>query len=289
VTVDSLRKQAAALFPASPTPLLDAECILGFVLGVSRTETLAHGERELTPEEGAAFFAAAGKRRGGLPVAYITGIKEFFGLDFCVTPEALIPKGDTEILVERTLEALQTMGPADRGRDRPLRVWDVCTGTGCVGISLFLHSPVPLELTLTDISPGALSAARRNARRLIPPDKAGALDFAQADLLDLPRAGLFDVIVANPPYVPEAEARALLRDGRGEPVLALSGGPTGFEVTERLIAGAARRLVPGGRLLVEIDERAGSLAAETLAERGFRKIALFPDLAGKPRVASGTR
>jgi release factor glutamine methyltransferase len=291
VTVDDFRKCARALFPRSPTPLLDAECLLAHVFSLSRSEILSRGNDALSAEQEAAFLRVAELRKNGLPVAYITGVKEFFGFEFLVTRDVLIPKPDTEILVEKTLAAIARGLPRAVARG-VLEVCDVCTGSGCVALSLALCAKRLVRITATDISRGALETAKKNAERLLPCDKKNSVRFLQSDLIcDTGNESrrVFDIIAANPPYVPHGEAAALLSDGRDEPLIALDGGADGLEITRRLAAQAAERLVLGGVFLTEIDERAAARVAGILDALGFTEISVHSDLAGKPRVVEASR
>ncbi|QTQ12648.1 peptide chain release factor N(5)-glutamine methyltransferase [Treponema parvum] len=239
--------------PIFDTPVLDVNCILEHTLKKSRTFILSHGDAELSKKQTSVFKNALKKRREGLPVAYITGVKEFYGLDFLVTPDVLIPKPDTELLVEHALkEAAQkfasrenftadfTAGlaakPEDRknSRNAAYRVADVCTGSGCIAVS-FLHEaaasgvnapPIDLAVYASDISKKALSVAKKNAYRILSDNPAAkkAMDFFQGDLLDaFPKEIRFELILSNPPYVPSETVTELLKDGRKEPRVALDG------------------------------------------------------------------
>jgi release factor glutamine methyltransferase len=303
MTVDDARACAGHLFPRSPTPLLDAECILAHILSqpsqkkFSRADIFLRARDKLTTAQEAAFCRAAEHRARGLPVAYITGAKEFFGFDFYVTPDVLIPKPDTEILVEKTLAAIAAKerrldspeSHAPPPSASPLRIADVCTGSGCVAISLALCAAIPLDITASDISPAALKIAQKNAERLLSAEKKERVRFEQTDLLDGGRGQRYDIILSNPPYIPSAEAAALLRDGRNEPLIALDGGNDGLDITRRLITQTTGRLVPGGVFLTEIDERDASRVTDLLASHGFTDITIHSDLDGKPRVAEAVR
>jgi release factor glutamine methyltransferase len=297
MTVDDFRNRAWTLFALSTTPLLDAECILSHVMNISRSEILSHTDRALTPQEEAAFWSAAKLRKKGLPIAYITGVKEFFGYDYLVTPAVLIPKPDTELLVEKTLDAIKGLGVRGQGSGKFLaspatphiRVVDVCTGSGCVAISLLLTSDVTLNVTATDISQKALNVAKKNAARLLPDTKQDSIRFVEMDLLTKSTSEKYDIIVSNPPYIPDAEAHELLADGRGEPLLALSGGINGLEITKRLIDEAHNCLEPAGVFLVEIDERTATEVAGFLSKKAFSNITVHNDLAGKPRVVEAVK
>lgn len=241
---------------SSPTPELDVAVLLQHITGFDKTHLLLNRDYELTAEQEADFLSAIEKRKTGFPVAYITGHKEFFGLDFYVTPDVLIPKPDTELLVELALDALE-----DKFRAKPgmiPTVCDMCTGSGCVGISVVKafaeknQENLP-KFTLVDISEKALDVARKNAERLIVTSETmsrkesdersdvqssggrakqspentfhfplSTFHFIRSNLFEnvLPT---FDLIVTNPPYVPHSESVELLKDGRSEPLLALDG------------------------------------------------------------------
>jgi release factor glutamine methyltransferase len=258
--------------------------LLSSILHVSRSTLLARDDAELTPEQLEAFYNAAEKRRRGLPVAYITGKKEFFGLEFCVTPDVLIPKPDTEVLVEQALSLIKTLPDSPAGR--PFEIADVCCGSGCIAIAVLANTDFPIRFTATDISEAALAVARKNADRLLPPEKRAAITFIRADLLTgiLPD---FDMILANPPYVPTRIAQELLRDGRSEPLLALDGGEDGLNCIRRLIEQTAERLVRGGYFLLECGEYNIAQAQKCLLEHGFTDITGYTDLGDRPRLLRG--
>ena len=275
---------------ASPTPRLDAEVILASLLELSRSTLIAHPELCLGDKE-AAFLSSIARRATGLPVAYIIGVREFWGLPFRVTQAVLIPKQDTEILVERAISIIRTKQkatPADT-----VRVIDVCTGSGCIAISI-KHEIPSAEMTATDISEEALSVARENAAQLLPRDEAGAVNpviaFSREDLREgLPRAAHgWDLVVSNPPYVPDSVTNSLLSDGRGEPLLALSGGADGLDLVRALATAARAALAVGGILLVETGEYNAGTAAEYFRELGYSDVVIHRDLEGQERVVEGT-
>lgn len=256
----------------SETPALDAQTLLGHILQRPRAWLLAHPEVKLEAEQLAALETAARRLENGEPLPYVLGEWEFFGLTFEVTPEVLIPRPESELLVERALSWL-------RGRPERLHLADVGAGSGCLGIALAVHCP-RLRVFAVDLSFAALRVVRRNARR------HGIAERVQAVCSDLLTAchATFDVILANLPYIPSEVLRQLDVYSR-EPTLALDGGPDGLMLIRRLLAQARHYLAPGGLVLLEIEASQGT-AARALAANAFAnaKIALYPDLAGHDRV-----
>jgi release factor glutamine methyltransferase len=265
----ALRGGAAWLASITEAPRLEAEILLAHVTGLSRTVLLAHPERSLTADERARYEDLLARRRAGVPLPYLTGRVEFFGLEFVVTPAVLIPRPETETLVERALEWA------------PRTAVDVGTGSGCVAVALAVRLP-RARIYATDLSRAALRVAAENARRHGVADR---IHFLQADLAS-PLRGPVDILVSNPPYVAEEEWASLPQSVREhEPRLALDGGPGGLRVVRRLLADAARLLRPGRALLVEIGAGQGADAA-ALARAAFPRayIRIHPDLAGRDRV-----
>jgi len=285
MTAEEARRKAleilltSSIEAARESPSLDISIILSHLLGVTRSHLIAHPETRIDPVE-AAFNDAINKRAEGLPVAYITGTKEFWGIPFMVTPDVLIPKPDTEILVERAIAIIDRMSPHYH---EPLRVLDVCTGSGCIAISL-KATRENIDIAATDISAKALDVARFNAGRL-------PVTFIEADL----RSGLptinggFHLVVSNPPYVPSAAAKNLLADGRNEPSLALDGGSDGLDLVRALVDNVRTSLVSGGTLLIETGEYNAQAAAEYFRVKGFVNVLINKDLEGMDRVIEGTR
>lgn len=252
---------------------------------MSTTSLLAHPETPLGTQE-KPFFDAITLRQKGMPIAYITGTKEFWGLPFKVNPSVLIPKPDTETLVERAISIISTY----EATGEKVRVLDVCTGSGCVAIAL-KHSCPNIEITATDISSAALCVARENAATLlnshIKNDKS-PIKFVEADL----HSGFtdfmpFHLIVSNPPYVPSKIARELLLDGRNEPLLALDGGDDGLDLVRVLAQNAKSALVSGGTFLVETGEYNAKAASDYVTKSGFVDIVIHTDLEGQDRVIEG--
>ncbi|MCS7283613.1 MAG: peptide chain release factor N(5)-glutamine methyltransferase [Anaerolineae bacterium] len=264
----ALRVGTDRLRAVTETPRLEAEILLAHVTGLGRTVLLAHPERALGPEERKEYERLLACRATGYPLPYLTGRVEFYGLEFRVTPDVLIPRPETEVLVDRALTF------------RPHTVIDVGTGSGCIAIALAVHLP-EARFWATDLSFAALRVAQENAHRHAV---ANRICFLQADLLS-PLTGPVDLVVSNPPYVAEEEWISLPVSVRHEPALALKGGENGLGVIWRLLAEAPRLLRSGGTLLVEIGatqgERVRALAQDLIP--GAR-ISLLPDLAGHDRV-----
>lgn len=255
---------------AIPSPRLDAEVLLAWVLSCPRIALYTEFDRPLHRNELDQFKQTISKRRQGEPVAYIVGRREFWSLEFEVTPDVLIPRPETETLVEAAL-ARVSKGP----------VLDLCTGSGCVGIAL-AHERPTVEVDATDISAAACVVARRNAEKNGVADRVRVCEGDLFQALAEPR--LYEVIVSNPPYVRSGELTTLQPEVRREPSRALDGGATGLDLIDRLLAGADRYLAPGGWLALEVDPR----QIEALSVKGQSIFGQEPvivrDLAGAERV-----
>lgn len=285
----------ATSFVLSPSPVLDCDCILEYATNLPRERFVSHPDDEISDTRYDFFVGCIKKRSAGLPVAYIVGQKEFFGLDFCVTPDVLIPKPDTELLVEKAASLIGSCVLSGDAENR-IQVADVCTGSGCVAVAVWsalrgkgLEKRV--RMRCSDISGKALAVARKNARR-----HGCTFSFARGDLLSpffRLGKGFFDFVLSNPPYVPSAVARQLLSDGRGEPLLALDGDRDGTAdgtgLVRRLIPQAFLMLKKGGTFLLETGEYNSAAVAAALKAAGFRRVETFHDLAGMPRVLSATK
>jgi len=260
-----------------PSPRMNAELLLMFVLNCDRAYLYAHPERELTADEQLRYEAALAERGRGVPAQYITGHQEFWGMDFIVSPAVLIPRPETEHVVETVLELAGT-----GGRGRPLhavRMVDVGTGSGCIALALAKELP-DAELHATDISGAALEIARANAARHQLEQR---IQFHQTDLLGGPEPG-FDFIVSNPPYVGESEEdQVQLEVRKFEPREAVFAGPTGVEVIARLLPKAKEVLRPGGWLVMEISGTIANRVCGLLD--GWEEVEVIPDLQNIPRVA----
>lgn len=259
------------------SPRLTAELLLAHVLHTSRVRLYTDLDRPLEAGELATCRGLIARRAAGEPTSYLTGTREFYGRTFAVDPRVLVPRPETELLVEAVLQAVP--------RDAEVRVLDLCTGSGCVGITLALERPRARVLA-TDASPGAVEVARANAAAL------GVADRFEARLGDLlaPVEGEapFDVVVANPPYVPTGELPTLSPEVRHEPPLALDGGADGLDVVRRIAEEAPRRLVPGGLLALEIGDGQGPAVRSLLEAAGYGSVRIERDLARHDRLALGT-
>ncbi|MGE5244411.1 MAG: peptide chain release factor N(5)-glutamine methyltransferase [Betaproteobacteria bacterium] len=258
---------------------LDARLLAEHVLGWDAARFFAYGHEPEPPAFRDAYFALIGRRMDREPVAYITGRQEFWDLAFEVTPAVLIPRPETELIVETALAEFPDP-------DAPLAVADVCTGSGCLAVAL-AHERLRARVVAVDISEPALAVARRNAERHGVADR---IDFRHGDLLQ-PAEGPFDLIVSNPPYVPEGDRARLPAEVRDrEPAVALFAGADGLDVIRRLVRDAAVRLTPGGRLIVEIGYGQARAAGELISSvRGLTMIGIRKDLQGIPRTALARR
>ncbi len=257
---------------------LDAQVLLAHVLGKERAWLRAHAAEALGGADAERFFALAKRRREGEPVAYLTGVREFWGLPIAVTPAVLIPRPETEALVELALSRLPL--------DRDARVLDLGTGSGAIALAL-AHERPRAHVLATDAATAALDVARGNAQRL----RIGNVEFLRSDWYDaLPldrcRAA-FDLIVANPPYVAAADPHLADGDVRFEPRPALTPGGEGLDAIRAIIGGASARLVPGGTLAVEHGYDQAERVRALFAAAGFVDIVGARDLAGIPRVVAG--
>lgn len=281
---DVLTDIARRLRDVTDTPELDAQVLLAHVMEKTRSWLAAHPEAPLSNLQLAALEEAVSKLTAGTPLPYILGHWEFFGLDFQVTSDVLIPRPETELLVEQALMWLQSRPVTAHSA---LRAADVGTGSGCIAVSLAKQIP-DLRVLATDLSLPALKVARQNALRH---GVVSRVDFVQCDLLPphpepLPTESHFDVICANLPYIPTETLKRLPVYGR-EPTLALNGGGDGLDIIRHLLKIAPEWLAPHGLILLEIEAGQG-VAAVSLAYDAFdhATINLRRDLAGKERLVA---
>jgi release factor glutamine methyltransferase len=255
---------------------LETRVLVAHALGVDHAWLIAHDRDALAAPQAAAIEALIARREGGEPVAHILGEKEFYGRPFQVTPDVLIPRPETELLVEAALARLP--------KEQPLHVLDLGTGSGCVAITLALEQPLA-RVVAVDRSPAALAIARNNALRL----GAANVEFIRSDWY----AGLgvkkFDMIVGNPPYIAAGDPHLRRGDLRFEPNSALAAGTDGLDAIRAILSGAAAHLEPGGWLLLEHGFDQGAEVAALLARNGFGHIRTLRDLAGLERTSLGRR
>ncbi len=262
---------------AGETPLLDASLLLCHTLDITRVQLYTRGKETLSPDQKRRFHSLVEKRKNHVPVAYLTNTREFYNRDFYINEDVLIPRGDTEILVETSLELLDKAGNRDR------TVLDMCTGSGCVGITIALENS-DSWVTLSDISTKALKVAQTNISRL----KASNATCIESDLFESMKERRFSLICANPPYIaPQWYEQCSLQVKR-EPQLALiDDSPDGLDIIRKIIRQSPLHLHTNGYLVIECDYRQIGEAMRLLREEGFCEITAHRDLGDRQRVVSG--
>jgi release factor glutamine methyltransferase len=275
-TTDFLKSKGA------DSPRLDAEVLLAHARGCQRIELYTAFEEEPSEAIRTAFRELVGKRAKGMPVAYLVGRREFFSLNFDVTPDVLIPRPETETLVVRAIDLAKSLGGDS------LRIADVGTGSGIIAVTTAKRVK-NCQVTAVDISSAALKVARRNAEKHGVADR---IEFVESDLFAAVPADMkFDMVLSNPPYVATSEMAALSADVRDyEPHLALDGGVNGAEVIERLVPQAAERLRPGGWLLLEVGATNAEVVEGIVKANGvFELEDTLKDTAGLHRVVQAVK
>jgi release factor glutamine methyltransferase len=271
-TIAQIVTQAASgLNTHSESPRLDAELLLGKVLGLSRAALIARGNEVLAADAELQLAGLLSRRAHGVPLAYLTGNREFWSLPLTVTPDVLVPRPETECLVQQALE----LGLGDE-----CSVVDLGTGSGAIALSLATERP-RWRITGVDLSAPAIAVAARNARALNLPQVAWRL----GSWLDAVPGERFDLIVANPPYIAGSDPALLTL--KSEPAMALTCGPTGLESLALIIAQAPNHLNAEGWLVLEHGSTQASAVAELMQRHGFRAVRTFPDFSGKPRITLG--
>lgn len=330
MTLQTIKKNTVKALEesGSPTSSLDTDCLLQFFLQKDKTFILTHHDLELTDAQISDFNLLVEKRKTGFPIAYITGVKEFYGYDFFVTPDVLIPKPDTEILVEDAINEIVEFYNAQlysiidiSSNARRVKIADICSGSGCIGLSVLksLEEKVSdkniFDLTMTDLSDKALAITKKNAESLFKNDFS-KIKFLNGDLL-CGQSG-FDFILSNPPYVPHEMTEELLTDGRSEPRLALDGDKDagakvngdernstcknitdvtdipcntrdGLAIIRRLIPLAFDALNCGGKFLMECGEYQTREVKLLFEDAGFSDVKILCDLSGQERVVKGCK
>lgn len=273
-----------------PSFTLAAELLLLHALGRDRTWLYAHPEERVFETDAEKFLLFVARRAAGEPTQHIIGKQEFWGLEFEVTPDVLIPRPETEHLVEVALDRLAVReiraGRRQRLTGEGLQIIDVGTGSGCIAIALAKELPNARVIMGTDISEAALAVARRNAARLVP---KGPLAFLKNNLI-AGLAGIYDLIVSNPPYIGRKEKETLMREVRDhEPEIALYGGEEGYELYAELIAQAAQNLTRGGLLVLELGHNSLPAVQPLLDAPHWTSAGVTNDLAGIPRVIAAEK
>jgi release factor glutamine methyltransferase len=253
---------------------LEVHILASRALRVNRAWLIAHGQDILSPIQVEAIAALIARREQGEPVAYILGEKEFYGRLFKVSPEVLIPRPETELLVEAALERLPT--------DRPVRVLDLGTGSGCIAISIALARPA-CEVLAVDASASALEMAKQNAIQV----DAGNVHFIVSDWYARLPAMNFDMIVSNPPYIPSEDPHLGKGDLIHEPQHALASGPEGLDAIHVIVSGAPSHLQPGGWLILEHGYDQADSCRTLFTQAGLEQVFTLPDLAGHARATGG--
>ena len=265
--------QAAGIEEAA----LDARLLLEAVCGTDRNDLLVHGEQPVSPEAEEKYLNWIRQRAEHIPLQQLTGEQDFMGLTFSVNEHVLIPRQDTEILVEEVLKELHD----------GMRVLDMCTGSGCILLSL-LHYSNDCEGLGVDLSAEALEVAGRNVLKVLTPEKAEHAHFLQSDLFEKVE-GKFEIIVSNPPYIASAEVEKLMPEVRDhEPRMALDGTEDGLYFYRRIIEEAGKHLVSSGMLFFEIGYDQGEAVSELMRTEGYCEVQVVQDYAGLDRVVLGT-
>ena len=274
-TIDQIIRQATQQLAAvSPSPRLDAEVLLMHVTGLTRTALITHAQEPLLPEHDERLHMLLTRRARGEPIAYLTGRREFWSLDLCVTPDVLIPRPETELLVEQALAHIPD--------DAEWTVADLGTGSGAIALAIATERP-HCRLIATDNSVAALAVARANATRL----GIANVEFRHGEWLK-PLAGMrFDVIVSNPPYVRANDPHLTQGDVRFEPESALIAGADGLDTIRCIAADAVSCLRPGGWLLFEHGYDQAQAVRALLETHGYDRVASCRDTAGHERVTAG--
>ncbi len=268
---EAVQHAALTLKPHSESPRLDAELLLANLLGLPRAALITRGADTVASSDENAYAELVRRRAAGMPIAYLTGTREFWSLPLSVSPAVLVPRPETEVLVERALALLPG--------DAPCSVLDLGTGSGAIALSL-AHERPHWAITAIDVSPAALYIAAQNARSL-----KLQVQWRQGSWFGPVAAERFHLIVANPPYL--AANDPALGALRAEPALALVAGPTGLEALGAIIAQASRHLHARGWLALEHGIDQAPEVARLLGQHGFDSISTYPDFSGRPRVTLG--
>jgi release factor glutamine methyltransferase len=274
-TIDALLRHCSSeLRKTSASAALDAEVLLGHVLNKSRVQLYTSSDDRVKPEKAALFVNLVRKRQEGMPVAQLVGFREFWSMDFSVTGETLIPRPETELLVECALTHI--------ARDRPADVLDLGTGTGVIALALAQERP-DIHITATELSDSALAVARYNAHTL----NLKQVKFRLGDWFKAVLGQKFSTIISNPPYVSDMELMVRDFELSHEPAMALSGGKDGLDAIREIVLEAPDYLFPGGWLAIEHGHRQGPAVTNLFKQAGLTSVFSYRDLQGHPRVTEG--
>ena len=262
------------LTPVSESPRLDAELLLARALDVPRSYLFAHPEDELDSAAVKRFSTTIERRTKGAPLAYITGEKEFWSMTLMVTRDTLVPRPETETLVDQVLVRIP--------KREAMQVLDLGTGSGAIALAIAKERPI-CDVTATDFSAAALAVAKENARQHSLPN----IEFLLGDWLEPVAGQMFDVIATNPPYVPSEDPD--LERLQHEPLTALASGADGLDAIRRIAVDPTTEIKPGGSLLIEHGDEQHGAVAEILQKAGWKEIDVTNDLAGIPRVTAAVR
>jgi release factor glutamine methyltransferase len=277
VSVGTVLKNAiAALAASSPTPRLDAEVLVMHVCRIGRSELITHSETALTGDQQSKLEGLLARRQRGEPVAYLTGTREFWSMELDVTPATLIPRPETELLVEKALECIP--------RGAEWAIADLGTGSGAVALAIAKERP-HCRVVATDSSPAALDVARSNAKKFVLTN----IEFREGDWFAALAGDTFDMIVSNPPYIRANDPHLKQGDLRFEPATALVSGADGLDAIRHIALHAREFLKPGGWLLFEHGWNQAEAIGDYLRQQGYRNIVRHTDLTGHARVAGGRR
>ena len=275
------RSFTEAFRETSDSPSADAAILICHCLGITRTQLVLSPNEEIPQDKLEELMRIKAARENGEPVAYLTGERGFYECIFSVSPDTLIPRADTETLVEEAVADI-----AETFEDQPeIRILDLCCGTGCIGISVAkVLSEVfdKVTLVLSDVSEKAMDVCRKNAEDLIEDDNI-EVKFNTGNLFE-GLDGVFDAVLSNPPYIATSVIPTLEKQVQFEPVLALDGGADGLDFVRKIAASAKAHLVPGGILQMEIGYDQGKQARDILRKEGYRKISVIKDLEDCDRV-----
>lgn len=290
MTIFSARQKGIHLLQKNPqlfkTPQLDVDCIMSFILKKPKSFLFTHSDTILSWQKKILFFYYMYKRKSGLPIAYITQQKEFFSFPFYVNKSVLIPKPDSELIVQKSIDYIR----ATLKTTNTVFFADICVGSGCLALSILKTLQNPrIFCDTVDISQSALKVAKKNTNLLLDKAYHKNIRFFKGDLTTPLKNNCYDLILSNPPYVPTDMVTKLLKDGRKEPRLALDGGKNGLQLINPLIQGAFLLLKKNGILLVEIGEYNAKQTVEIFKSQGFKNIRCYKDLTNAPRLIGGIK